>query len=312
MKKFLFALLVVALMASSVFAWAPEKDITVIVAYKAGSGTDNTARMLAEYAAKSLGQKLIIKNIEGGSGSKGWEELAKAKPDGYTLGFVNLPTLCANIVEGTAGYKVDDFAPVCNHVNEVSIVLVAQNSQFKTLEDLVKYGKEYPGVLKAATNGEKASNHIGAELLADTAGFTYEAKHYGGTADQLRALRLGEADFSVAKEADIASMKDDVRMLAVFDATRMEKYPNVPTLGELGYYNKWYGSARAIAAPKGTPKEIIDFYQAAFFEAMNDDDYLAAAERAGITTMFMNSSDTANLISEQYEFCTNEIAKLWE
>ena len=84
------------------------------------------------------------------------------------------------------------------------------------------------------------------------------------------------------------------------------------SLGELGYYNKWYGSARAIAAPKGTPKEIIDFYQAAFFEAMNDDDYLAAAERAGITTMFMNSSDTANLISEQYEFCANEIAKLWE
>ncbi len=286
--------------------------MSVIVAYKAGSGTDNTARVLSRYATQTVGRTLVIQNLEGGSGSIGWAALSQARPDGYTIGFVNLPTLCSNIVEQLGDYKIDDFVPICNHVNETSMVLVSKNSPFNTLEELVAHAKENPGKLKASTNGMKASNHIGAELLAKSAGFTYMAIPYGGTADQLLALRQGEVDFSVAKEADIVSMLSEVKVLGVFDASRMAKFPDVPTLGELGYYNKWYGSARAIVAPKGTPKDVIEFYQKAFWEAMNNPDYIEAAEKAGITTLFMNAEETGKLINQQYEFCTDEVAKLWE
>ncbi|MBQ7155799.1 MAG: tripartite tricarboxylate transporter substrate binding protein [Synergistaceae bacterium] len=312
MKKFILALLVVALGVSCAFAWAPKKNVTVIVAYKAGSGTDNTARVLSKYATATVGKTLVINNLEGGSGSIGWTSLAMARPDGHTIGFVNLPTLCSNIVEQLGDYKIDDFVPICNHVNETSLVMVGKDSPFNTLQELVAFAKENPGKLKASTNGMKASNHIGAELLAKSAGFQYMAIPYGGTADQLLALRQGEVDFSVAKEADIAAMMSEVKILGVFSETKLDTLPDVPTLGSMGYYDKWYGSARAIVAPKGTKPEVIAFYEEAFKKAMEDPEYIAAAEKAGVTTLFMNAEDTGKMIQQQYEFCTDEVAKLWE
>ncbi|MBQ7197514.1 MAG: tripartite tricarboxylate transporter substrate binding protein [Synergistaceae bacterium] len=314
MKKFILMALVVvlALVSCAAYAWEPSKNVTVIVAYKAGSGTDNTARVLSKFATDKIGKTLVIQNLEGGSGSIGWTALSNARPDGLTIGFINLPTLCSNIVEQLGDYKIDDFVPICNHVNETSLVMVAKSSPFNSLEELVKFAKENPGKLKASTNGMKASNHIGAELLAKTADFKYMAIPYGGTADQLLALRQGEVDFSVAKEADIASMMSEVKILGVFAENRMASFPDVPTLGELGFYNKWYGSARAIVAPKGTSPEAIKFYEEAFKKAMEDPEYIAAAEKAGVTTLYMNAEDTAKLIEQQYKFCTDEVSKLWD
>ena len=314
MKKFISVAVAVALLlvSCSAYAWAPSKNVTVIVAYKAGSGTDNTARVLSKFATDKIGKTLVIQNLEGGSGSIGWTALANARPDGHTIGFINLPTLCSNIVEGLGDYKIDDFVPICNHVNETSLVMVAKSSPFNSVEELVKFAKENPGKLKASTNGMKASNHIGSELFAKSADFKYMAIPYGGTADQLLALRQGEVDFSVAKEADIASMMSEVKILAAFSETRMPSLPDVPTLGELGLYDKWYGSARAIVAPKGTPEDAVKFYEEAFKKAMEDPEYIAAAEKAGVTTLFMNAEDTAKLINQQYQFCTDEVSKLWD
>ena len=292
--------------------WKPEENISTIVAYKAGSGTDTTARILSEYANKYLGQTMVIENLEGGSGSIGWTRLAESKNDGYTIGYVNLPTLASNIVEGLANYSMDDFIPIANHVKETSLIVVSAKSEFNTLEDLVKYAKENPGVLKASTNGNKASNHIGAELFAQSAGFEYTPISYGGTADQLLALRQNEVDFTSAKEADIASMMDEVKVLGVFSEERLEAFPDVPTLKESGYYDKWYGSARAIAAPKGTPAEVIKFYEEAFKQAMEDPDYLEAAKKAGVTTDFRNSEETAKLFDQQFQFVNEEVSKLWK
>ncbi|MFR5824023.1 MAG: tripartite tricarboxylate transporter substrate-binding protein [Dysosmobacter sp.] len=254
--------------------WTPKENVTMIVSYKAGSGTDNTARVLAAYAEKYIGKPVIIENLEGGSGSIGWTALSQAAPDGYTLGFINLPNFNATISEGLATYTVDSFAPICNHVTETSVVLVKADSQFNTLEDLVKFAKDNPGKLKASTNGNRASNHIGAQVLATSAGFEYTDIPYGGTADQLLALRQGEVDFSVAKVADFASFTSEVKVLAVYNQERLEGYPDVPTMGELGYYDQWLGSSRCIVAPAGTPENVIKFYEDAFQKLMEDADYL--------------------------------------
>lgn len=102
-----------------------------------------------------------------------------------------------------------------------------------------------------------------------------------------------------------------VKVLGVFDTKRMESMPDVPTLGELGYYDQWYGSARAIVAPKGTPQEIIDFYADAFKKAMEDPEYVDAAEKAGVTTAYMDPEETQKLLNDQYTFCTDVSSKLW-
>jgi len=293
--------------------WVPTEPINVIVAYKAGSGTDTTARLLlqsGDFVSKYFnGQTFVIDNQEAGGGKVGWQALADAEPDGYTIGFVNLPNFSTSITDGDVSYTVDSFAPICNHVTETSLVLVAANDdRFNTLEDLVKFGQENPGKLVASTNGDHNSNHIGAQMFANSADFTYTAIGYGGTADQLLALRQNEADFSVAKVADITSCASEVKVLGVFNTERIPEYPDVPTLGELGYYDQWLGSSRCIVAPAGTPQEILDYYEAAFQQLMADPDYLEAS--SSITTDYKDAATTGALIKSQQEYAEG-LADIW-
>ena len=278
MKKILalvLALVMVFALASAACAdWAPNGPVTMIVAYKAGSGTDNTARILAKYAEQYVGQTIVIENVEGGSGSIGWSQLADADPDGQTIGFINLPNFSSSIVNEMGTYTVESFAPICNHVTETSIVIVrAADDRFPDLASLVEYGKANEGTrdeLKASTNGPQASNHIGAQAFANSAGFMYIDIPQGGTADQLLSLRGAEADFSVVKLADIAGQEAEYRILGVFAEERLPELPDVPTLGEMGFYEGWLGSSRCVVAPAGVSEDVIAFYEAAFKAAMED------------------------------------------
>ncbi|MEG1658124.1 MAG: tripartite tricarboxylate transporter substrate-binding protein, partial [Oscillibacter sp.] len=150
--------------------------------------------------------------------------------------------------------------------------------------------------------GNRNSNHIGAQMLANSADFTYTDIPYGGTADQLLALRQSEVDFSVAKVADFASFPSEVKVLGAFNPERLVEYPDVPTLAELGLYDQWLGSSRCIAAPAGVSAEIVAFYADAFEKLMQDPDYLKAAEAAGINTDYQGPEATAKLVSDQQTF----------
>ena len=319
MKKILALALVLCMMfALSVTACAdfkPSGPVSVIVSYKAGSGTDNTARILAKYAEKYVGQTLVIENVEGGSGSIGWSQLADADKDGQTIGFINLPNFSSSIVNEMGTYTVESFAPICNHVTETSIVIVrADDDRFPDLESLVAYGKENEGTKKellASTNGPQASNHIGAQAFANSAGFMYTDIPQGGTADQLLSLRGAEADFSVVKLADIAGQEAEYRILGVFNEERLPELPDVPTLGELGYYENWLGSSRCIVAPAGVSEDVIKFYEEAFKAAMEDEEYLEAAEQAGMATDYKDAEATGTLIEQQQEFAESLTEGFW-
>ncbi|MBQ5406508.1 MAG: tripartite tricarboxylate transporter substrate binding protein [Oscillospiraceae bacterium] len=290
--------------------FAPDGPVTLVVAYKAGSGTDNTARLLAKYAEKYVGQTIVIENVEGASGSQGWSQLAKADPDGMTIGFINLPNFNSNIVAGKGSYGVDSFKAICNHVTETSIVVVrADDDRFPDLATLVSFAKE--NKLVAATNGAKASNHIGAQAFAKSAGFEYTAVPADGTANQLLSLRGKESDFCVVKLADIAGTESEYRILGVFNTERLPELPDVPTLGELGYYADWLGSSRCVVAPAGVSDEVVAFYEAAFKAAMEDAEYLAAAEQAGMATDFKDAAATAALIAQQQTFAESLTDEFW-
>ena len=290
--------------------FAPDGPVTLVVAYKAGSGTDNTARLLAKYAEKYVGQTIVIENVEGASGSQGWSQLAKADPDGMTIGFINLPNFNSNIVAGKGSYGVDSFKAICNHVTETSIVVVrADDDRFPDLATLVSFAKE--NKLVAATNGAKASNHIGAQAFAKSAGFEYTAVPADGTANQLLSLRGKESDFCVVKLADIAGTESEYRILGVFNTERLPELPDVPTLGELGYYADWLGSSRCVVAPAGVSDEVVAFYEAAFKAATEDAEYLAAAEQAGMATDFKDAAATAALIAQQQTFAESLTDEFW-
>ena len=291
--------------------WAPDGPVTMVIAYKAGNGTDITARILAQYAEKYVGQTIVVENYDGGSGSIGWSALAAAEPDGMTIGFMNLPNFNSSIVKELGTYTTDDFTAICNHVTETSLVLVrADDERFTDMESFVAYAKEHDGELVASTNGAQASNHIGAQAFANSAGFKYIDLPQGGTADELLSLLGGEADFCVAKVADIASCTDDqIRVLASFSTERLAEYPDVPTLGELGYYDQWLGSSRCVVAPAGVTEEMVKFYEDAFKATMEDPEYLAAA--AEFATDFQDSAATAALIEQQQAFTEGLATGFW-
>ena len=114
---------------SSSAAWKPEKDVKIIVAYKAGSGTDTGARLLANSAKKYVGQTLVIENKPGADGKIGWTELAKAKPDGYTLGFINLPTYTTLASQKGAAFDEKSIIPIANHLTETAVVVVRKDAK---------------------------------------------------------------------------------------------------------------------------------------------------------------------------------------
>ncbi len=287
--------------------WAPNGPVTLIVAYKAGNGTDVTARILANYAEKYIGQTVVVENVDGGSGSIGWSQLAEAEADGMTIGFMNLPNFNSSIVKGLGTYTTDDFAAICNHVTETSMVIVrADETRFTTIEELVAYAKENNTV--ASTNGSQASNHIGAQAFANSAGFKYTDLPQGNTADELTSLLGGEADWCVAKAADIAG-RTDVKPLAVFSTEPIPEYPDVPTLGSKGFYDKWLGSSRCVVAPAGVTDEMIKFYEEAFRKTMEDPEYLKAAE--SFATDFKDAETTAALIEQQQEFTESLSTGFW-
>lgn len=317
MKKTLLSLAAAAVMVFPMVsqAWQPEGDVTVIVAYKAGSGTDTGARLLALQAEKQIGKTLVINNLPGADGKIGWTELTKAKPDGRTIGFINLPTFTTLAVQRNSNFKVADVVPIANHLLETGVVVVKADSKWKTIQDLVADMKK-KGNYRASTNGVKASNHTAAQLFTQSAGVKYKAIPYGGTADQLLALRQGEVDFTCAKVADIAKLavgdKPELRVLAVFDKKRVAEFPDVPTLGEVGLYPEWYGSARALVAPKGTSQEIIDFYVDAFKKTMQDPANIEAHKKAGLNLQFMDNKELGELIKAQEVFCSDVVSKLYK
>lgn len=317
--KNLLALMALAIVLAPAWAigatWAPKGDIDVIVAYKAGSGTDTGARILAKEAQETIGKTLVIKNLPGADGKIGWTELVNAKPDGQTIGFINLPTFTDLAIKPDSSFTIADIVPIANHLTETGVVVVKADSPWKTIQDLVAACKEKP-TYRASTNGVEASNHIGAQLLAKSGGFDYKAIPYGGTADQLLALRQGEVDFSCAKVADVMPLiKGDnpqVRVLGVFAEERLPEMPDVPTLKESGLYDKWYGSARGIVAPKGTPQEIIDFYVDAFRKTMENPANIEEHKKAGLNLDFKDNKQFAKLIQEQDKFCRDNNEQLFK
>ena len=290
--------------------FAPDGPVTLIVAYKAGSGTDGPARILAQYAEKYIGQPVVVDNRDGGSGSIGWSALAAADPDGMTIGVMNLPNFNSSIVKELGTYTTADFKAICNHVTETSIVIVrADDDRFPDLNTLVEYGKAHDGELKASTNGAQASNHIGAQAFAKSAGFHYIDIPQGGTADQLLSLRNKESDFTVVKLGDISGQESAYKVLGIFATERDARWPDVPTLGELGYYDQWLGASRAIVAPAGVSDEVIQFYEEALKKTMEDPEYLAAA--ASFDTNFLDHAATTALIEQQQAFAESLGDDFW-
>lgn len=289
----------------------PSKPVNVIVAYKAGGGTDVGARILISEAQKNFQQPFVIVNKPGADGEIGYTELLKSKPDGYTIGFINLPTFVSIPLQRKTNFKKEDATAIMNHVYDPGVLVVKNDSKWKNLQEFVEDARNNPDTLTISNNGTGASNHIGAAHFAYEAGIKVTHVPFGGSTDMIAALRGNHVDATVAKISEVGNLvkNNELRILASFTENKLENFPDVPTLKENGY-NVLFGSARAIVAPTGTPQEVVQKLHDTFKEALESQDNIEKSKNANLPLQYMSPEELTNYINEQETYIKEIVPKL--
>jgi tripartite-type tricarboxylate transporter receptor subunit TctC len=303
MRKAVSAL-VLALITGAVFAQAfPTKPVQLMIAYPAGGSTDIAARIVASIAEKDLGQSIVVVNKAGAGGQVGWTEMSRAKPDGYYIGFINLPALNTVILDPDrkAAFKEDAFVPVINQVLDPGIIWVKGDSPYKNLKDLVDAARKNPQKISAATTGILSDDHLAILMMEEAApGAMFRIVHFEGGAPVMTAVMGGHIDCAFDNVGSVFRRikSGELRALAVMDTQRSPFIPDVPTMPELGYKTVISSSTRGIAVPKGTPQPVIKRLEQSLKKAMDDPEHLKKMEEAGLQLRIMVGEEYARYYRE--------------
>ena len=234
----------------------PNRPVQLMVAFPAGGGTDIAARIVAAIAEKSLGQPIVVVNKGGAGGQVGWTELVRQKPDGYYIGFINLPATNTVILDPDrkAIFTEKDFTPIINQVLDPGVIWVRADSPYKTLQDLLDAAKKSPNTIRAATTGILSDDHLAILMTEEAApGAVFRIVHLDGGATQFKEIMGGNVDVAFDNVGGVVRRvsSGEVRALAVMDDARSKFLPDVPTMKELGYPTVVSSSTRGIAGPEG-------------------------------------------------------------
>jgi tripartite-type tricarboxylate transporter receptor subunit TctC len=274
------------IVAAAFAAWVPAaaqdfptRPITLIVPYSAGGGNDVMARVAADKMSKTLGQQIVIENRGGAGGSIATRQIAKAAPDGYTLGLGGTGTLAINpTLYANVGYDPrKDFAPIGLIATGALVVVVNPSLSARSIPELIELAKKEPGKLTFASAGTGSGIHLAAEYFATLAGIKLIHVPYKGSAPALTDLVGGHVSvyFSSLPPAIQLVREGKVRALAVTGATRSPLLPDLPTVAEAALPGYEAVLHYGIVAPAGTPQAIVDKLSAALRAAVMSDDLRA-------------------------------------
>jgi len=272
------------------------KAITLIIPYAAGGSADLNARILAPALEKELGVPVQVVDKPGAGTQTGVTELAKSKPDGYTLGNIALPSTLLTYLdpERKAEYSRKDFAPVSMFFVDTFMVGVLADSSYKTIEDFKAAAKAKPGQLKSGTGGLMTASHMTSLMVAKALGVELTYVHFDGTAPAVTALLGGHIDDAIITAGGFQAQFNSgtVRILGIADKEEMKSFPGVKTLAALGYPVDG-AISYAFAAPAGTPREVVEILDAAFKKVLADPEIKKKMEDTGVVPRYMGADDLA-------------------
>lgn len=283
----------------------PNRPIQLMVAYPAGGGTDIAARIVAAIAEKSLRQPVIVVNKGGAGGQVGWTELVRQKPDGYYIGFINLPATNTVILDPDrkAIFTEKDFTPIINQVLDPGIIWVRADSPFKTLQDLLDAAKKSPTTIRAATTGILSDDHLAILMTEEAApGAAFRIVHLDGGATQFKEIMGGNVDVAFDNVGGVVRrvQSGEVRALAVTDNVRSKFLPDVPTTKELGYPTIVSSSTRGIAGPKGMGEPTLGKLREVLKKAMDDPEHVEKLEAQGLGIKVMVGEEYAKYFADTH------------
>jgi tripartite-type tricarboxylate transporter receptor subunit TctC len=252
----------------------PNKPINLIVPYGAGGSADSRSRQLAQKMSILFKQPIVIENKPGAGGNIGTEFIARAAPDGYTIGMGNFAPMAVNkTLFGNLRYDPEtDISPIMLVEKGPLVLVVNPNSPYKTIGDIVAAAKAKPGVLTFSSGGIGGSHQLSAELFELNADISMIHVPYKSGSAALTDLMAGNVDimFDQMYSAVPNIKADKLRPIAITSKKRSPLLPNVPSFSELGYPKVEVLNWQGLIAPKGTPKAIIDKLNAAANEALKD------------------------------------------
>jgi len=279
----------------------PSKEITFVVPYSPGGGFDTAVRLIAPYMEKYLPNDatIVVKNSPGGEGNVGLSEIDRAKPDGHTIGLVNLPGHYANQVMDTAKYDLLKMKYIGNITTLDYITTLSAKSKYKTLEDL-----QNAEVVNAGVVSVSSTDGLGLMALAKELGINLNIITHEGSSEALLAAVRGDVDivqFPYTSAIDYVESGDLIPLI-MQSKERMSDYPDIPTVGELGYedlLNVTMGNRTIITTPE-TPEEILTVLREAFDKAVADPEYIKQAEEAGLEFNSSNWEAAEQLSNDGY------------
>ena len=255
----------------------PNKTIVFVAPYAAGGSADIRGRQLAQKLTTILGKPVIVENRAGAGGNIGTDYIAKAVPDGYTIGTGNFAPMSVNaaLFKSLPFNPKTDVLPVVLIERGPLVLMVNPKSPFKSVKEVVDSARAKPGVMSIANGGIGGSHHLSAELFKQTAGIDLINVPYKGGAPAATDLMAGNVDMlfeqMYAAAPSIASGK--LRPLAMTGARRLALYPDIPTFAEAGYPKVEVLNWQGVIVPKGTPAAVIAKLNDAVNRALKDADF---------------------------------------
>lgn len=295
-----------ALMASSVLPLPaaaqayPARPIKYICPWPAGGSTDVVMRSLAEAAGRHLGQAIIVENRPGAGGTLGALDLVNAKPDGYTVaqlphGVFRLPHM-----QKVAFDTLKDFTWIACLTGYTFGLVVQAESPFKTIKDLVDYARLNPGKLSYGSTGVGTSPHLAVEEFAQRADIKLNHIPFKGNAENMQALMGGH----IASASDATGWGPHVesgklRLLATYGSKRTKRWPQTPTLDELGYQTV-SDSPFGVCGPKGMEPAVTRAIHDAFRKAIAEPSVLAIFDKYDQSVIYMNTEQYTKFARESF------------
>ena len=278
----------------------PSRPIKFICPWPAGGSTDAVMRAIAESASRILNNPVITENKGGAGGMLGPNELVSAKPDGYTLSQLPMGILRIPHMQKTLFDPLADFTYVACLTGYTFGIVVRSDSPIKSIKDLVDYAKANPGKFTYGSTGNGTTPHLAVEEFAMKAGIKLQHVPFKGNAEGMQAILGGH----IMSHSDATGWGSHVeagtcRLLATYGSKRTKRWPNIPTLNELGY-DTVSDSPFGVGAPKGMDPAITRKLHDTFKATLEDPKVLASFEKYDQSVIYMNTEDYTKYARETF------------
>lgn len=293
-------ILAASLAPAASFAQAyPNRPIRVIVPYAPG-GTDQQLRLLAQPLQKILGQSLVIDNVAGAGAAIGTAMVKNARADGYTLLYTGTGALTVVPNLNKTPYTVGDFVPLGNVIGTPYVVAARPDAQFKTLAEMVAYGRDHPGKITCGSAGHGTSTHMAAEAIAAAARFKLLHVPYQGIGPAVTSILGGNIDMVVGLPNAVMPHVSAGKLtaLAITAPRRSDLMPEIMTVRE-GGYDMEDVTKFALFAPKNTPAAVVQAWVAAIPEAMKAPEFIEATRRSYNSILYLNPAQLRGVLGAE-------------